>query len=109
MTIMAKVLKFIIIGLVAILVLWFSLDIQNLENHRANVSPARFNATDFAAQFWTESLPSCIAEAPQMTDVLQRLWMSRSFAILDTSRGHMNQEECLHTAHTVQKRGQVQN
>jgi predicted lipoprotein len=60
-------------GLVAgFSLLFLSLDIQNLETHRA-ANSIKFDATDFAAKFWNESLPSCIAEAPQLVDVLKIL------------------------------------
>jgi predicted lipoprotein len=70
---MTKVIKYGIGILAAILVLYFSLDIQNLEKHRASADTAKFNASDFAAKFWNESLSLCIAEAPLMVDVLKLL------------------------------------
>ena len=69
---MTRVIKYGF-GIVAgISLLYLSLDIQNLEEHRA-ANSTKFDATDFAAKFWNESLPSCIAEAPQMVDVLKVL------------------------------------
>lgn len=70
---MTKVIKYILGIATAVLVLYFSLDIQNLEKHRATANTSRFNATDFAAKFWNESLPVCIAEAPHIVDVLKML------------------------------------
>ena len=55
------------------MVLYFSLDIQILEKHRAAANTTKFNAKDFAAKFWNESLPSCLAEAPLLVDVLKIL------------------------------------
>ena len=70
---MAKVIKYGAGLLAAILVLYLSLDIQNLEKHRAAAIAPKFNAKDFADKFWNESLPSCIAEAPQINEVLKIL------------------------------------
>ena len=70
---MPKVIKYTIGIVAAVLVLYFSLDIQNLEKHRAAANTTRFDATDFASKFWDESLSQCIAEAPQTVDVLKML------------------------------------
>lgn len=70
---MSKNTKYSIGILAAILVIYLSLDIQNLEKHKATFSTSKFNATDFAAKYWEESLLQGIAEAPQMTDVLKML------------------------------------
>jgi len=73
MKFMSKTIKYSLGALVAVFVLYLSLDIQNLEKHRASVAPALFNATDFATKFWEESLASAIDEAPYVTDVLKAL------------------------------------
>ncbi len=70
---MTKVIRYCIGIITTILVLYFSLDIQNLEKHRAAAEITKFNATDFAAKFWDESLPLSKAEAPQIVDVLKML------------------------------------
>jgi predicted lipoprotein len=70
---MSKVMKYGAGLLAVILVLYYSLDIQSLEKHRAATNSTQFNATDFAANFWDEKLPICIAESPQMPDVLMML------------------------------------
>ncbi len=70
---MSKVMKFGAGLLAVILVLYYSLDIQSLEKHRAATNATQFNATDFAAKFWDETLSTCIAEAPQMMVVLKIL------------------------------------
>ncbi len=70
---MTKVLKYGTGLLTVILVLYFSLDIQNLEKHKSAANAPKFNARDFASKFWNESLPLCLAEAPQIVDVLKLL------------------------------------
>ena len=70
---MTKLFKYGTGLLTVILVLYFSLDIQNLQKHRAAAITPKFNAQDFASKFWNESLPSCLAEAPQLVEVLKLL------------------------------------
>jgi predicted lipoprotein len=70
---MAKVIKYSVGILAAILVLYLSLDIQNLEKHRAAANTTIFNADDYTAGFWNDSLPVSIANAPQLPDVLKLL------------------------------------
>lgn len=70
---MAKVIKYSIGILAAILVLYLSLDIQNLEKHRAAANTTIFNADDYTAGFWNDSLPVSIADAPQLPAVLKLL------------------------------------
>jgi predicted lipoprotein len=70
---MSKVVKYSIGILAAVLVVYFSLDIQDLDKHREATVKKEFNATDFAAEFWDDALASCITEAPRMTDVLKSL------------------------------------
>lgn len=70
---MNKIIKYCIGILAAIVVIYFSLDIQNLDKHKAASNSVKFNATDFAARFWDESLPLSITQVPQMTDVLRML------------------------------------
>lgn len=70
---MAKVIKYSVGILAAILVLYLSLDIQNLEKQRAAANTTTFNANDYTARFWNDSLPVAIANAPQLPDVLKLL------------------------------------
>lgn len=70
---MAKVIKYSVGILAAILVLYLSLDIQNLEKHRAVANTTIFNADDYTARFWNDSLPVAIAIAPQLMDILKLL------------------------------------
>lgn len=68
---MAKVIKYSVGILAAILVLHLSLDIKNLEKHRAAAITTIFNADDYTAKFWNDSLPVSIANAPQLPDLLK--------------------------------------
>lgn len=70
---MSKITKYSIGILATVLVIYLSLDIQNLKKHLAESNVAKFNATDFAAKFWEESLPPSIAEAPQLVEILKQL------------------------------------
>jgi predicted lipoprotein len=70
---MSKTLKYTIGIFAAILVVYLSLDIQNLEKHMAASAPASFNIADYTAIFWNDSLPASIASAPQLSDLLKLL------------------------------------
>lgn len=70
---MSKILKYTIGILAMILIIYFSLDIQNLDKHKAESQPASFNATDYAAKFWNDGLPVSIDNAPQLLDLLKLL------------------------------------
>ena len=70
---MTKMTKYSLGIVGTILVLYFSLDIRNLEKYKAAKDPVRFDAADFAAKFWENGLVSSIDEAPQLTDVLKML------------------------------------
>lgn len=70
---MAKVIKYSVGILAAILVLYLSLNIQNLEKYRASANTTIFNADDYTARFWNDSLPVAIANAPQLMDILKLL------------------------------------
>lgn len=70
---MSKILKYTVGILAMILVLYLSLDIQNLEKHRSAANTTIFNADDYTARFWNDSLPVAIAIAPQLPDVLKLL------------------------------------
>lgn len=59
--------------LIAILVIYGSLDIQKLDKHRASAISTRFDATEYAAKFWNDALPNCVSTAPQIVDVLNGL------------------------------------
>jgi len=70
---MRKIWKYSIGIVIVLLVIWFSLDIQNLDKHRAATTNPTFNAVDYAARFWNDSLPVSVSKAPQATDLLKLL------------------------------------
>jgi len=63
-----------ILGIIAILlVVYFSLDIENLQEHQANTTKKAFDATEYAASFWEEDLPKSIAKATPVTILIKSL------------------------------------
>ena len=70
---MNKTIKYIL-GIVAVLlVVYFSLDIENLQEHQAKTTKKAFDATEYAARFWKDGLPKSIAEATPVTTLLKSL------------------------------------
>lgn len=70
---MSKTFKYIF-GIVAVLlVVYFSLDIENLQEHQAKTTQKAFDATEYANRFWEEGLPKSIAEATPVTTLLKTL------------------------------------
>ncbi len=51
----------------ALLLVWFSFDIQSLDEHRAELKPEVFDAAVFAGNYWNDIIPVCIEEAPELT------------------------------------------
>lgn len=70
---MRKIWKYSIGIVIVLLVIWFSLDIQNLDKHRAANTKQAFDAVDYAARFWNDSLPLSVSKAPQAADLLKLL------------------------------------
>ena len=70
---MSKLVKYIILVSAVLLLIWFSLDIQNLEKYKDSLEPVSFNASSYAEKFWDDSLPGAINDAPFITDVFQLL------------------------------------
>lgn len=60
---MNKTLKYITSFAAVILLLCFSLDIQKLDEHKAETSTETFNAAIYAQIFWEKDLPQCINKA----------------------------------------------
>jgi len=70
---MKKSIRYIL-GIVAVLLLvYFSLDIENLQEHQAKSSSLAFNPTDYAARFWDEELPQAIDNAPDVVALFRNL------------------------------------
>jgi predicted lipoprotein len=70
---MTRIYKFIIGIIAIILVVYLSLDIQTIEKHRASSHAGNFDASDYAAKFWADSLPSSISNAPELIDLIKNL------------------------------------
>lgn len=70
---MRKIWKYCIVIVIIILVIWFSLDIQNLDKHRAGNAKQAFNAAEYAVRFWNDSLPESVSNAPLVSDLLKLL------------------------------------
>jgi predicted lipoprotein len=73
MTGMNNLVKYTTGIVTVVLVLYLSLDVQKLDQHKARANTTRFDATDYAGRFWSGELADCIAQAPLMTDVLKTL------------------------------------
>jgi len=76
--------SFAILALLAIV--FFSLDIRNLGNYKASQEPTQFDAVRYAASFWNDSLPVCIAGAPQIETLLQVLVSEAEVAFREYGR-----------------------
>lgn len=70
---MKQAIKYSLIIVVALLVIYLSLDIQNLEKYRATLQPKTFNVEQYALNFYNDSLPHCIENAVQLDYLMQKL------------------------------------
>ena len=70
---MKKVLNFSGWGIFIILVIWFSLKIENMEQHRAKSGKPVFDATVFAQKFGETELPACIRQAISVQELMKHL------------------------------------
>ncbi|MFA9389708.1 MAG: DUF2291 domain-containing protein [Prolixibacteraceae bacterium] len=70
---MNKILKYILGILAVLVVIYLSLDIQNLEKHRAASAPSSFNVAIYTDNFFYDSLPVCISNATPLEYLLQLL------------------------------------
>lgn len=70
---MSKFLKYTLGILAIVLLIYFSLDIQNLEKHQESIEPAGFNPIHYSIKFWNDSLPTCIANAVEIRTLLNLL------------------------------------
>lgn len=66
---MKKLPKYLVGIAAVLLVLFFSLDIENLSEHKANETDTEFDPVQYANRFWEEELPGCITEAPELSVV----------------------------------------
>ncbi|HYW97439.1 MAG TPA: DUF2291 domain-containing protein [Bacteroidales bacterium] len=70
---MNKTFNYILGTLAVLLVVYFSLDIENLQEHLAKTTKISFNADKYAALFWDDELPESIAAATPVTILLENL------------------------------------
>ena len=70
---MNKTIKYILGIIAVLLVVYFSLDIENLQKHQASTTKKTFDATEYAARFWKDDLPKSIADATPVTSLLKSL------------------------------------
>ncbi|OFY45884.1 MAG: hypothetical protein A2Z69_02485 [Bacteroidetes bacterium RBG_13_44_24] len=66
---MNKILKYTSVCLALLLVVFFSLDIQKIDEVTSSENPELFNADDYALRFWETELPSCIEEAADIDQI----------------------------------------
>lgn len=70
---MSKIFKYALGILVVFFLIYLSLDVQDLEKHRAVSKPTGFNEIDYVTNFWNDSLPLCIAGATDIESLLTLL------------------------------------
>lgn len=77
---MNKTLKYIPGIMTVLLVVYFSLDIENLQEHQAKTTKTAFDASEYANRFWEEGLPKSIAGATPVTILLKSMENDRQGA-----------------------------
>ena len=70
---MNKIVKYILGFLGILLVIYLSLNIKNLEDYRANDTPKVFDATEYAIDFWENSLPLSIENSIDIAILLESI------------------------------------
>ena len=70
---MNKIAKYIVGVLAILLVIYLSLNIQNLEDYSTKNNSKAFDAVIFANDFWEEGLAQSIADAPEIKMLLKYL------------------------------------
>jgi predicted lipoprotein len=70
---MNKIVKYILGFLGILLVIYLSLNIQNLEDYRANDTIKLFDATEYAEDFWENSLPQSIEKSIDIAILLESI------------------------------------
>ena len=77
---MKKTLTYIVGSIGILLIIFFSLKVENLQEHQAKAPTTIFDASEYANHFWTEKLPQRIAEAPDANLLLTKLNENPSMA-----------------------------
>lgn len=70
---MSKTLKYIIAIAAILLLLYFSVDIQNLDEYRSSYMLENFDADVYANNVWENNIPLIAQQAPGLTIVMNRL------------------------------------
>lgn len=70
---MKKIMKYSLGVLTILALVYFSLDIQNLDEYKAANPDPKFDAVEFASQFWDNQLSDCVNDAPDVNEVLPQL------------------------------------
>ncbi len=70
---MSKTLKYIVGIVVALLVIYFSVDIQKLDEYKALDKTETFDAEKYAANVWENELPKAFKSAVELTDLTDQL------------------------------------
>jgi predicted lipoprotein len=70
---MNKILKYVLIIVAILLLVYFSLKIENLEEYKARTISVKFNASDFSASFWKDDIPKAIDEAPEFVELYRMI------------------------------------
>ncbi|WP_372772642.1 DUF2291 family protein [Mangrovibacterium sp.] len=68
-----KIVNYSLVAASVLAVVYFSLNIENLQEYQFRTKTSAFNATEYANQFWTESLPASIADAPDASLLMTQL------------------------------------
>ncbi len=77
---MNKAIKYILGVLAIVAVVYFSLDIQNLDEYKAANVNTKFDATEFAQQFWDNELAASINNATDVQTAIQQLEINPEIA-----------------------------
>ncbi|HKJ42437.1 MAG TPA: DUF2291 family protein [Sunxiuqinia sp.] len=70
---MNKTFKYIPGIVTVLLVVYFSMDIENLQEHQAKTTKIAFDASEYANRFWEEGLPKSIANATLVTTLIKSM------------------------------------
>lgn len=70
---MSKTIRYILGIAALLLIIYFSLDIENLQEHQAKSGTVVFNPDDYTARFWEEELPLAVDNAPDVSTLFRSL------------------------------------
>ena len=70
---MKRPVKYILGILAVVLVLFFSLDLQKLDEHRAAQGTDSFDASDYALELWERQIPGAVSIAPELGSLVNML------------------------------------